>query len=200
MKKKVYDIGCKAKYLKVVAVASMLLTAVPTQVSALDESRLWLPKSHERIYLNLKKSAEAAEALDRCHSVVRGTIDLTQSTKEYPIFRIMCRQANGRTYNEMVNGLTFEPLTTKAPSLEEIDVDKILQDCLVVLEQKTQLFIDKKMVDDEPKPEVVSLERVRFNLDFDAKNMNGASLRYRAVCNTEKEGPSKVKIKMRPAE
>ena len=77
-----------------------------------DESRLWLPLKYERYYLKLKKATQSAFELDRCVKVLESTIDLEKSTSYAPFFKVLCRQPNGKTYIEIVDGTTFQPLTT----------------------------------------------------------------------------------------
>ena len=57
--------------------ASLLLCS--THSNAVDDSKLWLPSSHVTHFLQLKEAAEAAESLERCTKVLRGTIDFEQS-------------------------------------------------------------------------------------------------------------------------
>ena len=178
----------------------VLLSFIPfvgfSSAFAVDESRLWIPTNFERQYLNLKNAAEAAESLDRCVEVVRGTIDLGRSTKELPIFRIQCRQENGRTYNEMVNGISFETLTTRVVDESQLTPEEqarrqqklenakkaFLNRCLAELESKTQLFINKKLLSQTHEPITFSLEQAEFVFDFDAEDINGVALEYTSTC------------------
>ena len=174
----------------------IILLVVANKILALDESRLWLPTNYERQYLSLVSAAKAAESLDRCVEVVRGTIDLNQSTKDLPIFRIQCRQESGRTYNEMVNGLTFETITTpiideskltpeeQARKLEELESAKkmFLNRCLAQLGEQTKLFINMKLLSESHDPSEFSLEQARYDFQFDAENMDGIGLSYVATC------------------
>jgi len=176
---------------------------VPGSLSALDENRLWLPKSYERIYLDLKRSAEAAESLDRCVTVLRGTIDFEQSTKAHPIFRIQCRQANGRTYNEMVNGITYETLTTVEETedmvAEKLDIQKqaYWQQCNDAFVEKTRLFLDLSVLNEKPEPEEFSLDHALFRILFDAKDMDGNQLKYKAVCSVKKDQGAVIRVRKR---
>ena len=189
------------------------------QSSALDEERLWLPTNYERVYLDLKASAEKAEALDRCVKVLRGTIDLQKSTPEHPIFRIQCRQENGRTYNEMVDGLTKETLTTvqvvEVPLTEEeleakrLEEEKqrlaelesrkneFLSSCLGTLREKTRLFKDVEILNTAPEPLEFDMESALFKFQFDAKDIHDVSLAYQAVCSVEAGMAPSIKIKGR---
>ncbi len=90
-----------------------------------EEERLWLPLSYQTLYLKLKDAAAAAESLERCTEVLEGTIDLSQGSRENPIFRIHCRLSNGRTYNEMVDGTTNETLTTKQVVAKELSLEEL---------------------------------------------------------------------------
>lgn len=185
----------------------------------LDESRLWLPSNYERVYLDLKASALAAEALERCSKVLRGTIDLRQSTDGHPIFRIQCRQPNGRTYNELVDGLTHETLTTvkvieKALTPEELEArrleallkeQKVINDkkarflliCLSEFKESTQLFIDLVLLNPNAEPEEFELDKAKFYLDFNAKDVNDVDLEYRAICMVQEEEGAELHIRKR---
>ena len=103
---------------KSIAVAAVLIS-LPT-MNANSDDGLWLPSSQIGYYPQLKKAAEAAQTLPDCIFIQEGTLDLEQSRKDHPIFRIKCRRSSGKTYNEMVDGISFEPLTTKLPTAEEI--------------------------------------------------------------------------------
>lgn len=102
-----------------------LFLVAPTLCVAVDPSSLWLPTKYQKNYVALLESAESAESLDRCENVLEATIDLEQSKKKHPIFRILCRQKNGRSYNEMVDGLTFETLTTPKVVVVELTPEEL---------------------------------------------------------------------------
>ena len=196
----------------------MALILKPQAGIAVDESRLWLPKNHEKHYLDLLAAARAAESLDRCRVVLRATIDLEKSVPAHPIFRILCRQDNGRTYNELVDGLSNKTLTTVIPevtSLSEAELEAlrieqerlhalaleeqktIFRDqCSRVLEDATRGMIDTRRLNENPEPLEFSLEHAHFEFDFDAKSIEGEVLNYRAVCvtgNAEKETELRVR-------
>ncbi len=175
---------------------------------AVEDSRLWLPQKYQTRFLELKKAAEAAEALDRCTKVLRGTIDLDESRPEHPIYRILCRQEDMLSYNEMVDGLSFETLTTKIEiptelTAEEIEAARLAEEkrladeraariarhwkaCEVSLTQETRLFQKLKWLEDFP-PEPVKSEPLytKFSVDFDASNAMGQTLKYTASCKVE---------------
>lgn len=189
---------------RMVCVSASMLLGMSLPSSAVDESRLWVPTNYERQYLDLVKAAKAAESLDRCVSMIRGTIDIERSSQEHPIFRIQCRQESGRTYNEMVDGISFETLTTpviveqklsaeelaalkleeERERLENIEKTKVgfLDRCKVELDAKSRLFINMKLLNPEPEPQEFTLENAKYYLDFDAEDINGVALKYRAIC------------------
>jgi len=197
----------------------LVSTLAISPVWAVDESRLWLPSNFEKRYLDLLSSAKAAESLERCETVIRGTIDLEQSTRDKPIFRIQCRQENGRTYNEMVDGTTHKTLTTvieepKVLSPEEMEAARLeqekkrleaegaqkavfLEQCLTSFRNKTKLFQSLDLVNEAPEPEEFTMESAKFYLDFGALNLEGQKLSYRAICLVSADQPLTLHIRTR---
>ena len=197
----------------------LALVGLCSLTHAVEDERLWLPTSYERLYLDLKKAATKTEALERCDKVLRGGMDFQASQKNHPIFRIHCRQPNGRTYNELVDGLSFDTLTTivtvevpltqeelEAQQLDEerrkqqlLDDQKqqFLDSCKKQLTAKTIMFEQITMVDDMPEPRSFSMETAEFVLDFDSEDMYGKALRYRAYCRVELEAEAQIKIRTR---
>ncbi len=191
--------------------ASLLLCS--THSNAVDDSKLWLPSGHVTHFLQLKEAAEAAESLERCTKVLRGTIDFEQSRGDHLIFRILCRQENNKTYNEMVDGQTMETLTTQV-----VVEDKMSEEELEMLrleeERRKQEALDLKKLNDwnscseallndirlmdsvewvgdyPPEPDVFNENETSFTIDFDAKNLQGYPLRYRAKCKVSSEEAS----------
>lgn len=188
---------------------------------ALDEDRLWLPVRYQTLYLSLVKAASVAEELERCVSVVEGTLDLEQSKPEHPVYRIQCRQESGRTYNEMVDGLSFATLTTvevvepelSAEEQEMLRVQEELrrqeeiarqkqdawQVCRSQLLERTKLMMDltwQTEIEGEREPEVYSEEEIRFSVDFDARSMWEEPLHYTADC-TLRNGSTEVVLRKR---
>jgi len=160
-------------------------------VLAVDESRLWVPGKYETLFLDLKKAAEKANALEKCKTVLRGTVDLEQSKDNHPIFRILCRQSNNKTYNEMVDGVSFETLTTKVEAPIELSVEEALvarktmlwKTCSAAVDEKIRLMQGVTRTRDEYiAPEHYSQDDVVYLVDFNAKDMYGADLKYRAKC------------------
>jgi hypothetical protein len=195
-----------AKYRKYVNSLLIGLSLASSNVYALDDSRLWLPTKYSTLFLSLKEAAAAAEVLDRCVTILRGTLDLEKSTTEQPIYRFLCRQASGLTYNELVDGLTMETLTTKVvvqlpPTAEELELQKIEEEkqrvaaeeatkqylwqlCEKELNSKIGLMDGVRWISDyPPEPDVYEAKGAVFTLEFDAKDMYGKALHYRTRCN-----------------
>lgn len=174
---------------------------------ALDEKRLWLPVKYQALYLPLVEAATAAEALERCVDVVEGTIDLEQSAAGQPIFRIVCRQENGRTYSEMVDGISFATMTTPKvvapePTAEELEqqrlqeeqrrqaeVDRAKRDawqlCRMQMLERTRMMMDLVWLTDietQREPDVHTENEIGFTLSFDARSMWREPLHYTAEC------------------
>lgn len=202
--------------------SALLMAFISPSSWAVEENRLWLPVKYQGLYLPLKRAAQAAESLDRCTKVLQGTIDREQSKPDHPIFRILCKQDSGLTYNEMVDGLTMETLTTIIPvevvlTPEELEQQRIAEEKRLTEEReanKKRLF---KLCDQALKaeaefmtglhwyyegfiePESVEDDVALFALDFDATNPDGKPLQYRAYCSADGIAPPKLRIKKRPA-
>ncbi len=193
--------------------------------AAVDPSALWLAAKHEKYYVQLVKSADAAESIERCVKVIEATLDVARTTKDRPIFRILCRQRNGVTYNEMVDGLTFATLTTPpkpdTPSPEEIERERLRvvsvktalwRTCEGAFPSHVELMRDLQVLTTEqPEPIEFSEERVeteeailleasaKYCIDFDARGAMGERLYYRAHCQVSTATEPSIQIKKRPA-
>lgn len=197
-----------------VPLTAMIICAA---ANAVDDKKLWLPSKYAKQFLELKKAAEAAEALDRCVDLVSGTIDLDQSKPNQPIYRFLCRQENGRTYNEMVDGVSFKTLTTvivepKEPTPEELEAIRLAEEkrkeeerkariahlwglCEAKLKEKTRLMADVSWLEPfPPGPELLEEHKASFYIQFDAISMDGVALKYEARCKFSEEDRLRVKI------
>ena len=199
-------------------VSSLALLGVSMPAISVDESRLWLAKSDQVLYLPLVRAALAAANLERCVEVLEGTLDRTQSTSERPMFRILCRQADGKSYNEMVDGLSFETLTTPKVvevvlTEEQIEQRKreeqerqrqederrkmsLWQMCMQALQDRTKMMIDLTW-DSQSQPEPITFDASSavFKVQFQAKSIWGEALRYEATCTVDNERVKSVEIK-----
>lgn len=193
-----------------------------SNVFGLDESRLWLAKAHHKYHLDLVRAAHAAEALERCESVVEGTLDLEQSRPNHPYFRILCRQENGRSYNEMVDGLSFKTLTTVVvekpePTEEEIALLRAQEEarkqaeledrkamawraCTEQLQQEARMMSDLVVITQaQPEPNSLTDSEIIFITAFDAKDMWGKKLQFQAICTVTDEGLASTVLGKRQA-
>lgn len=147
-----------------------------------DESRLWLPKSYKvKHSLPLLRAAAAALAMPRCHEIKQGTLDLSQSTHERPVYIFVCLQANGQTYAEVVDGTSFNSMVHEVTPAPE---------CHQRLMEQVNLMHELAWHPSSPLPEGAQLAV----WDFDAKNPEGVDLHYRAVCTLDKHKKASVKI------
>lgn len=183
----------------------ILVGVLVSSANAVDDERLWLSASHSLLFIDLKEAALAAENLERCVSVVEGTIDLDDSKPGHPIYRILCQQKNRRTYNEMVDGISFATLTTKIevpvlPSENELEALRIAEEkrkqeakdvrieslssiCEQAINDKTRLMKGVVWLTALPvQPIDMDETSARFTVDFDAKDIHGGVLKYRANC------------------
>lgn len=187
----------------------------------LNESRLWLPAKYHKLYLELKESALAAEALDGCTEVLQGTLDLDQSEPERPIFRILCRRPDGVSYNEMVDGVTKKTLTTVIAEPVELTLEELeqlrlererremaeqqkkklqLRDlCAQKIEHATALMLEKQVLTPaDAEPIAYGDDQATFQVDFNARSIDGRHLKYSAICIAKSVTDAEVTIVRRP--
>lgn len=187
----------------------------PSYVIALDEERLWLPRNYEHLYLDLKELAIAVEASDRCETVLRGTLDFDASVfPDDPVFRILCRGTNGRTYNQMT-------MPKKIWTESEIEENKERKaKALLLLQNEMQAKCDIRLSKDIALFNALQRKQASFSLikftysrfsddfvvldsqgvlqmDFDAMDMYDVKLEYRAMCYIEGGTITKMAIKKR---
>lgn len=198
----------------------LLLVGFSPWVLALDDSRLWLPTRYQTLFLKLKEAALAAEAIDRCVTVLRGTIDVEQSTQDHPMYRILCRDPDNRSYTEMVDGISMETLTTPKivevePTPEELERQRLEEEARRAAEEaqrkatfweicqghilsRTSLMLNLKwLTEGRPEPDPWSEEQAVFTVEFDAESMWGKPLNYRAICTVRSPEDVDLKIKKR---
>lgn len=193
----------------------IFILLAPSYAIALDEERLWLPRNYEHLYLGLKESAIAVEASGRCETVLRGTLDLDASVlPDDPVFRILCRGINGRTYNQMA-------MPKKVWTELELEENKEKEaKALLLLQSEMQTRCDVRLSKDtalfnalQRKQASFSLIKFKyssfsddfvvlgpqgvFQIDFDAMDMYGVKLEYRAMCYIESSTITKMAIKKR---
>lgn len=196
------------------------LFAVSVMAIGLDENRLWLPAKYHTLYLDLKESALAAEALDDCKEVLRGTLDLDQSEPKRPVFRLLCRRPDGMSYNEMVDGITKKTLTTvitepvelTPQELEQLRLETVQREvevqqnkkqqlresCMQEFERATALMLDKRVLTPaDAEPIRYGEEQAIFQVDFNARSINGRHLQYRVTCIANSMTEVEVRIEPR---
>lgn len=156
---------------------------VPAKVP-LDESKLWLPLKYKKHHLSLLRAATQALAQPRCLEVKRGSLDLRQSTSERAIYRFLCKQASGKTYTEIIDGVTFHSLVPTPTS--EIA-------CYKLVMAKTQLMKKLKWLNDNALRAPKGLPE-RYEWRFDAVSVDGEPLKYSAVCKLNALGVPELDI------
>ncbi|MDN3638584.1 hypothetical protein QWY82_07180 [Simiduia curdlanivorans] len=183
--------------------SSTLMAQEPEQT--LDMKRLWLPKSYSQYWANLRQVAEYQLAQERCAEVIRAELDRGQSSLEAPVFAVICRDANRRTFVEKFDGVSLvslAPVADEAPEavLEEVAVDLqpvIYQRCQELWRTDVALMAGLQWLDDIENPAVTERSEVdtddnpettttvtqfTFVRRFNANDAAGNELKYLASC------------------
>ncbi len=139
-----------------------------TSAWSLDEKRLWLPIKYKKYHFELLASAIAAEKHSSCEEVMEGTLDLGVSTPDEPVFRILCRSADGPGFNVMVDGKTRRLLTNEQ-IVEELLTDPQKEQRRQQLAERTrqQLEQRKKSLWDQCEGEIRTQARDMIGFRWD---------------------------------
>mgnify|MGYP000444469483 CR=1 FL=1 len=206
-------------------IAMSFSIAIPVQ--AVVESGLWLPVSYRPHYLKLVQAAKLVEDhASGCVTVIRGELKSGISTKEHPIFRLVCRNDKKRSFAVIIDGLAMEVIDPAYPggtvSFEELAQlralelkrqekeaereaarqellrqEKLWLDCDTKVAARTKMMKSIKMLSEgSPEADLSEEGHVKYTVDFDAKGMQGKHLRYRAQCDFNAD--DKLTFKIRP--
>lgn len=175
----------------------------------LNPDRLWLPGSYAVHWSRLRDIAELALASERCVEVLRGELAQTESTLEAPVFAVLCRDKNRKSYVNKFNGLRTESFDAALiprpgaaveeaePEPEVIDTAEISATlyarCRELWEQQVALMRNLVWLSDMDSVEPVMMSELpdegwhyEFKRKFNAENIAGVTLRYLAVCEGAK--------------
>jgi len=183
--------------------ALVLSVCLSGKVMALNAQALWLPASYQELAPSLRKMALAVEEDERCVKVLRGSLHAS-SKREAPIYNITCRGADRRTFAVIVDGLSADmEFQGDAPveirGFDEKRIQAAWQKCEEYLQKKTRFMHNmKRLQQGRPTPDGSQLGAVTFVLDFDAEDLQGKPLRYRATCFASNDVPAKLSIGPRP--
>ncbi|TQV80142.1 hypothetical protein FKG94_10770 [Exilibacterium tricleocarpae] len=168
------------------------MSAAASAAPAIDDSRLWLPKSYEHYFPKLRKAARTAAQTERCESVLQGQLHRERSRPDHPVYRITCRDSERISYTVVIDGLTYRDLTPPRQrrqqhtpaQLEALRHEQYWEICRRELDQRTKRMLALVwLTDTMPQPDQsVPLQDV-FTVDFDAQNIQKQRLRYRALCS-----------------
>jgi len=180
-----------------------LSVCASASVFAVGALSLWLPASYQDLAPGLRKMALAVEGDERCVKVVRGTLHAS-SQRQTPVYNITCRGADRRTFAVIVDGLTAEmKFQGDAPAVirgfDEKRIQAAWQKCEEYLQKKTRFMHNmKRLQQGRPTPDSTHVGAVTFLLDFDAEDLQGKPLQYRATCFASNDVPAKLSISPRP--
>ncbi len=190
--------------------------------AALDESRLWLPKSHNGLQVKLFKAAKLAESFPACIEVMSGTLMLDASTPERPVFKIICRNEDRRTYTVLMDGIDYEylnPLPVEVepeeaePEVVDEEAERLAREaervvreaeywrlCVEGLETKTRNMAGVQWLYQEPVEPVFHDEEhflATYEVPFDAKDIQGHDLKFRGICDFESVEDFSIRLRPR---
>ena len=186
-----------------IASLALVLIGWTSSSAAVDADALWLPLSYQELAPALRKIALAVEADDRCTKVLRGKLHAS-SQRDKPIYHITCRGSDRHTFAVKVDGLTQDMEFQGAAPAEikgysEKRIQAAWNKCEEFLQKKTRFMRNmSRLQQGRPIPDTSELGAVTLVLDFNAEDLQGKPLRYRASCYASNDVPAKLKIGPRP--
>ncbi|WP_394201192.1 hypothetical protein [Marinagarivorans algicola] len=150
----------------------------------LNEDKLWLPRRYQKYHLPLLRAAKVALAQPRCYEIKRGSLDLRQSEPKHAIYRFLCKQASGKTYSEVIDGVTFQSLVPR-PSSEIVCYELLMAQ--VKMMKQVRWLNDTALTAGDGEPE-------RYEWQFDSVAVDGQPLKYSALCQLNSEAIAELKI------
>ncbi len=236
--------GCLLLVLSLTCGWSLLASAqAPEQGAAevidqdFDENRMWLPLSYKRYFGQLKRATQSVANLERCSEVRSASLETNLSRKQLPVFKIVCRDNDKRTFAMKVDGSSQDILDSRfdggrisfADYLAELEfrrLEKLRLEELRRQEQERQAELERQQAEQQrqedcwlqcqallarrtkhmreltwltkemPQPDLSRPEHLIYRVDFDARDLRGRTLRYRAICDAQ--GEDKIEVKIRP--
>lgn len=166
-------------------VSSVLLLSFSSQLGA--EPYLWLPKSYKDQLPALKKAALIAADNPRCEQVLKGSVNIDLSSHELPVFKILCRDKNRKTFSLLLDGVDFLAYDRSRSRYHQGPSERSMREywdnCNKAVAGMYEDFRTIKILTkSRPEPVLYKDATVGITIDFDAISLIGEPLAFRAEC------------------
>jgi hypothetical protein len=106
------------------------------------DRQLFLPKSYRTYFPDLQNAAVLASQMEGCTRFLRGELQLDLSTPDHPIFSMLCRGENNRSFAFLVDGKSLHLLDETRPEGSISFADLELE---VLAKREQQKILDEKI-------------------------------------------------------
>ncbi|BFM05472.1 hypothetical protein [Halioxenophilus aromaticivorans] len=175
---------------------------VAAQWGQARDVNLWLPGRYKQYMPQLENAVAKVGAEESCQKVVRGELMESQSKAEQPVFRIICRDDNLKTYATLMNGLSLEVLHSSGEThieQKKRHLPHYARVCLKDLKAKAERLRKPRFPEGAGlKPTLFTGQRVEFEVDFSSQSLSGNDLEYRGYCAFEDMANYETEIRPRP--
>lgn len=192
-----------ALWLRVSALFFVVLAMTSPRTLAVEDLDLWLPASARDLMPQLRKAALAVEATEECAKLMQAGLYEASRKAEVPLFLMLCRDADRRSYAVLVNSQTLDMTFPGRKPAPKGFSNKIIasnwRNCQDQLQRKTRYM--KNMVlltQGMPEPDSSEPDKLTLAVDFDAESLQRQPLHYRATCVITHDKPAQLIIKGRP--
>lgn len=177
---------------------------------SVSEENVWVPKRYTVAKHKLLSTAVEAERTERCERVILGEMSVEKTSDDFYYFIITCRDKARKSYNlsyhyPVAGGapillneqLSKQPEQELEPENPTVSRDQAWPLCLASAREKTVRMLDVVIVEDDPSPSDVGLEKQHVVVPFEARNPQGQRLRYQLNCDVDVELNLRSKIGIR---
>lgn len=162
-----------------------LLTSAVTAYGA--QPYLWLPKSYKHAMPKLELAVAEVLKSPRCEQVLKGTINIDLSSIEQPVFKILCRDKERKTYVTVLEGNSLAVYDRTKSRYHRGPTERSMREywstCQKAVNDMYEDFRTIKVLTKRrPEPILYKDGTVGIVINFDAISLIGEPLAFRAEC------------------
>lgn len=170
---------------------------------------MWLPVSYQEKEDELSKAVDMIMDTERCERALKATISQDRSTVEHPVFKILCKDKDGVTYWELVDGINFAMIDDFLPGTDaykaaaaekKLKLKNMWRTCISMMDEQYINFSNVRVLTKKQPTEIYKPDKsIHFYVDFDAVSSFGEGLKYSADCIFNDNSNYHVRLRPRAA-
>lgn len=148
---------------------------------------LWLPTSYKGKLPQLKQAVDVARENPRCSQVLKGTVNVDLSSQQVPVFKILCRDDERKTFSLLLDGTSFKTYDRTKSRFHQGPSERSMREFWTACNKAVaDMYEDfrtiRVLTRERPEPTLYKDATVGIAIDFDAVSLIGERLAFRAEC------------------